>query len=101
MKRGGGGNGGGSGPIVCGLDGGMLTPVCEFLSVKIGELLDRIPSLGEKFSSFSFTTSLFSSFSVVFSFLTFKAGEADSSCSLRKSISEDLASVFCLLRSLD
>ena len=79
----------------------MLTPVCEFLSVKIGEPLDGTPSLGQNFSSFSFTTSLFASFSIVFSFLTFKAGEADSSCSLRKSISEDLASVFCLLRSLD
>ena len=72
----------------------MLTPVCEFLSVKIGEPLDGTPSLGQYFSSFSFTTSLFSSFSVVFSFLNFKAGEADSSCNFKNSISEDLEAFF-------
>ena len=80
VKRGGGGNGGASGQGAWGGGGGVLAPVCEFLSVKMGEPLDEIPSLGQY--SFSFTTSMFFSFLITFSFsfLIFKAGEADSSC---------------------
>ena len=77
----------------------MLVSVCEFLSVKMGEPLDETPS-PEQYS-FSFTTSMFLSFLITFSFLTFKAGEVDSSCNLKKSSFEDLASVFFPLRSLD
>ena len=79
----------------------MLAPVCEFLSVKMGEPLDETPSLGQY--SFSFTTSMFFSFLTTFSFsfLIFKAGEADSSCNFKKSSFEDLASVFFSLSSLD
>ena len=108
MKRGGGGSekGDNSGPVVFGLEGGVLTPDCEFLSVKIDDPLVGTPSLGKDFSSFSFTStlaasSLFSSSLVFISFLTFKIGDEDSSCSLKKSALEDLASVFWLLRSLD
>ena len=45
MKRGGGGTekGDNSGPVVFGLEGGVLTPDCEFLSVKISKTL--LPSL--------------------------------------------------------
>ena len=92
MKRGGGGSekGDNSGPVVFGLEGGVLTPDCEFLSVKIDDPLVGTPSLGQDFSSFSFTStlaasSLFSSSLVFISFLTFKIGEEDSSCSLKKS----------------
>ena len=108
MKRGGGGTekGDNSGPVVFGLEGGVLTPDCEFLSVKIDDPLVGTPSLGQDLSSFSFTStlaasSLFSSSLVFISFLTFKIGDEDSSCSLKKSALEDLASVFWLLRSLD
>ena len=108
MKRGGGGTekGDNSGPVVFGLEGGVLTPDCEFLSVKIDDPLVGTPSLGQDFSSFSFTSTLAASFlfssSLVFiSFLTFKIGDENSSCSLKKSALEDLASVFCWLRSLD
>ena len=108
MKRGGGGTekGDNSGPVVFGLEGGVLTPDCEFLSVKIDDPLVGTPSLGQDFSSFSFTSTLaassLSSSSLVFiSFLTFKIGEEDSSCSRKKSALEDLASVFWWLRSLD
>ena len=92
VKRGGGGSekGDNSGPVVFELEGGVLTPDCEFLSIKIDDPLVGTPSLGKDFSSFSFTStlaasSLFSSSLVFISFLTFKIGEEDSSCSLKKS----------------
>ena len=79
MKRGGGGTekGDNSGPVVFGLEGGVLTPDCEFLSVKIDDPLVGTSSLGQDFSSFSFTStlaasSLFSSSLVFISFLSSK-----------------------------
>ena len=92
MKRGGGGakKGDDSGAAEFRMQDGVLTPDCEFLSVKIDDPLVGTPSLGQDFSSFSFTSTLaassLSSSSLVFiSFLTFKIGEEDSSCSRKKS----------------
>ena len=103
MKRGGGGvkKGDDSGAAEFRLQDGVLSPDCEFLSVEMVEPLVETPSLGQDSSSFSTTAS--SSFSSLVSvvLLNFKIGDEDSSCSLKKSSLEDLASVFQLLRSLD
>ena len=81
-----------------------MAPDCEFLSVKFDDPLDETLSLVQPTSSLSsFTSALttssnFSSLMTTSSF-TFRGGEVNSSdCNFA---SEDLASVFWLVRSLD
>ena len=104
MRRGGGGaeKGDNSGQVVFGLEGGVLTPDCEFLSVKIDDSRDETPSLGQTTSSLSSLTSSpassFSFSSSSTSSITLSRGDADSFCNFALA---DLASVFWWLRSFE